>query len=37
VSVHGAARANLGERFGTTILRSLEDLQPHLISAAAVA
>ena len=32
-----AARANLGEQFGTAIVRSLDDLKPHLISAAAPA
>jgi hypothetical protein len=32
-----AARANLGDQFGTIIIRSLDDLEPHLISAAVAA
>jgi hypothetical protein len=32
-----AVRASLGEQFGTTIVRSLDDLKPHLIDAAAAA
>jgi hypothetical protein len=32
-----AARANLGEKYGTAIVRSLDDLKPHLISAAVAA